>query len=147
MKILTKYHGEISIEDSEVITFENGIPGFLGEKKFVILPFGEDSIFSIMQSLYNEHLAFVITNPFLFFKEYDFTLDDQNVEQLQLQSDKDITVFVILTVMDPFEKTTANLQAPIVLNNKKSIGKQVILTNTSYKTKHTIFDKESVAVK
>lgn len=143
MKLDTKYHGEVHIEESEIITFANGIPGFVEEKTFVILPFGDDTGISILQSVENSQLAFVVTNPFFFFTEYDFALDDQVVEHLQLESENDVTTFVILTVGDPFEKTTANLQAPVVINNKKQLGKQVILTNTSYQTKHKIFDKVS----
>ncbi|WP_449537805.1 flagellar assembly protein FliW [Ferdinandcohnia sp. Marseille-Q9671] len=141
MKIDTKYHGDVHIEETEIITFTNGIPGFLEERKFVFLPFEEDTFISVMQSVGNPGLAFVVTNPFFFFKEYEFTLDDQTVEQLELESEEDVTVYVILTVQDPFEKTTANLQAPIVLNNKKQLGKQAILTNTNYQTKHVIFEK------
>ncbi|THE12345.1 flagellar assembly protein FliW [Bacillus timonensis] len=143
MKIDTKYHGEVQIEETEIIDFASGIPGFLEEKKFVILPFGQDTGISVMQSVGNSQLAFAVTNPFFFNKEYDFTIDDQVVEQLQIDSEEDVTVYVILTVQDPFEKTTANLQAPVVLNNKKQVGKQVILTNTSYQTKHSIFEKVS----
>ncbi len=147
MKIDTKYHGEIHIEEKEIITFTNGIPGFLEEKKFIFLPFGEDTGISIMQSVSNAKLAFVVTNPFLFLKEYDFTIDDQVVELLQLESEKDVTVYVILTVQDPFEKTTANMQAPVVINLKTQLAKQVILTNTSYQTKHLIFEKGKVSAK
>lgn len=143
MKIDTKYHGELHIEENQIITFANGIPGFLEEKEFVILPFGEETGISIMQAVENSQLAFVVTDPFFFFKDYDFTIDDQVVEQLQLESEKDVTVYVILTVQDPFEKTTANLQAPVVINHKKQLGKQVILTNTNYQTKHSLFEKAS----
>lgn len=143
MKIDTKYHGELQIDENEIITFANGIPGFLEEKEFVILPFGEETGISIMQAVENSQLAFVVTDPFFFFKDYDFTIDDQVVEQLQLESEKDVTVYVILTVQDPFEKTTANLQAPVVINHKKQLGKQVILTNTNYQTKHSLFEKAS----
>ena len=147
MKIETKYHGEIHIEEKDIITFANGIPGFLEEKKFIFLPFGEDTGVSIMQSVRNAGLAFVVTNPFLFLEEYDFTIDDQVVEQLELESEKDVTVYVILTVQDPFEKTTANMQAPVVINSKTQLAKQVILTNTSYQTKHSIFEKGKVSAK
>lgn len=143
MKIDTKYHGELQIDENEIITFANGIPGFLEEKEFVILPFGEETGISIMQAVENSQLAFVVTDPFFFFKDYDFTIDDQVVEQLQLESEKDVTVYVILTVQDPFEKTTANLQAPVVINHTKQLGKQVILTNTNYQTKHRLFEKAS----
>lgn len=147
MRIDTKYHGEIHIEEKEIITFANGIPGFLEEKKFIFLPFGEDTGISIMQSISNAGLAFAVTNPFLFLKEYNFTIDDQVVEQLQLESEKDVTVYVILTVQDLFEKTTANMQAPVVINSKTQLAKQVILTNTAYHTKHSIFEKGKVSPK
>jgi flagellar assembly factor FliW len=143
MKIETKYHGDVHIDENEILTFSNGIPGFLEEKKFVILPFGENTGISVMQSFGNAQVAFVVTNPFFFLKDYDFTIDDQAVEQLKLENEKDVSVFAILTVQDPFEKTTANLQAPVIINNKRKLGKQVILMNTNYQTKHSIFDKVS----
>ena len=37
MKISTKFHGEIEINDQDIITFQSGIPGFLDEKKFTLL--------------------------------------------------------------------------------------------------------------
>lgn len=147
MKLRTKYHGEIAISENEIITFENGIPGFLEDKRFVFLPFGDDSILFIMQSVSTSELAFVIANPFKFFKEYDFTLEEQVVEQLQLDSEKDVTVYVILTVQEPFDNSTANLQGPVVVNNKKQLGKQVILTSNSYQTKHPILKKDTVTAK
>ncbi|KAA0548628.1 flagellar assembly protein FliW [Bacillus sp. BGMRC 2118] len=141
MKLATKYHGEIEIEEKEIIRFENGIPGFDNEHEFVILPFLDDSVFMILQSVTTSALAFVISNPFEFYKDYDFILDDQTVDALELSSEKDVLVSVILTVQDPFEKSTANLQAPVVINVEKKLGKQVILTNTTYGTRHSIFQE------
>jgi flagellar assembly factor FliW len=139
LKVATKYHGEQMIEAKDIIRFEQGIPGFNKEKQFVILPYTEDSLFFILQSVSTPPLAFVIVNPFHFFKEYDIKIEDQVIETLQLSAEKDVTVFVILTVLDPFDKTTANLQAPVIINNEKRLGKQIILTGTDYQTKHTIF--------
>jgi flagellar assembly factor FliW len=141
LKLETKYHGEHSIEEKEIIRFEMAIPGFDEEKEFVLLPFGDDSVFMILQSVLTPSLAFVIANPFHFFQKYDFNLDEQVVDSLQLSSEKDVAVYVILTVQDPFQKTTANLQAPIVINSEKKLGKQVILTKTDYGTRHSIFQE------
>lgn len=141
MKIATKYHGEKEIQEKEVITFPQAIPGFPEEKEFVLLSLDEESQFIVLQSVENQQLAFVLSNPFTFFKEYDFTLEDHIVELLELESEKDIHVLSILTVHDPFEKTTANLQAPIVINSKKNIAKQVILNEPNYHTKHPLFPK------
>lgn len=146
MKIATKYHGEKEIQEKEVITFPQAIPGFPEEKEFVLLPLDEEGQFIVLQSVGNHQLAFVLSNPFTFFKEYDFTLEDHIVELLELESKEDIQVFSILTVQDPFEKTTANLQAPIVINRKKNIAKQVILNEPNYHTKHPLFKKNKPIV-
>jgi flagellar assembly factor FliW len=139
LKIATKYHGEVEI--NEILTFEKGIPGFMGEKKFTLLPLSDDDIFTVLQSIATQELAFVLTNPFHFFREYDFQLDDPVVEELELKTEKDVVVYSILTVQEPFEKTTANLQAPIIINATNRKAKQVILHNEQYKTKHPIFEK------
>jgi flagellar assembly factor FliW len=141
MKISTKYHGEVEINEKDIFHFEYGIPGFLDEKQFVLLPI-EDSPFVILQSVKTPVLGFAMIDPFGYFPDYDIELDEQTVTQLELSSEKEVAVYVILTVADPFEQTTANLQAPIVLNYEKKLGKQLILTNTPYKTKHRLFPEK-----
>lgn len=44
----------------------------------------------------------------------------------------------ILTIEEPFEQSTANLMAPIVVNRRKMLAKQVILHDSSYQTKQPI---------
>lgn len=146
MKINTKYHGEREIEEKEVITFPQGIPGFLEDREFILLSLEENGAFFALQSITNEQLAFVITNPFLYFKDYDFTIEDHVVELLELESEEEVLVFSILTVQDPFEKTTTNLQAPIVMNSKNNKAKQVILSIPTFKTKHPLFNQSKLTL-
>ncbi|MFY4775077.1 flagellar assembly protein FliW [Metabacillus sp. RGM 3146] len=134
----TKYHGEIEINEEQILHFESGIPGFLEEKQFVILPLKEDSPFLILQSVATSELAFVVTSPFIFFKDYEFNLDDSTADKLKLEKPEDVQVMVILTLQDKFEDSTANLQAPIVVNEKTNLAKQVILNDPAYKTKHKL---------
>ena len=147
MKIQTKYHGEIEVAEDQILNFENGIPGFLDEKRFVVLPLTEDGIYHLLQSVDTAGLAFVITNPFLFFKNYEFDLEDSVIDQLGIKTPEDVQIYNILTLQDPFEKTTINLQAPVVINVKNNKAKQVILNNESYKTKHLLFHNTDVGVK
>ncbi|WP_338778611.1 flagellar assembly protein FliW [Metabacillus sp. FJAT-52054] len=134
----TKYHGEVKVDDSQILKFEAGIPGFASEKEFIILPLEEGSPFLILQSAATAELAFVVTNPFLFFKDYEFDLDENIVEALKIEDVNQVQIMVILTVQDPFEKSTANLQGPIIVNEQTKQAKQVILNHPSYKTKHSI---------
>lgn len=141
MPIKTKYHSEIEIIKEDILHFEKGIPGFSEEKEFIILPLSEEQAFSVLQSVSTEYLAFLIVSPFHFFPEYDFQLEDSVVEELGLKSEKEVQVYSILTVEDPFDKTTANLQAPVIINENNHKAKQVILNDGDYKTKHLIFQK------
>lgn len=75
MIIQTKYHGEVTIKEEQIINFSNGIPGFLDQKQFVILPLSEESPFLVLQSLKNAELGFIVSSPFLFFNQYEFDLD------------------------------------------------------------------------
>ena len=68
MKISTKYFGEITINEEEILTFESGIPGFLDEKQFIIQMLTDDGLYSVLQSVTTPELAFVITDPFFFSK-------------------------------------------------------------------------------
>ncbi|WAA12024.1 flagellar assembly protein FliW [Fervidibacillus halotolerans] len=150
MNIQTKYHGILAIDEKKIITFEKGIPGFPRENQFVLLPLTEDELYQVMQSVQTANVAFVVTIPFLFFPDYEFDLDDGVVEQLEVERPEDVQVLTILTVREPFEKTTANLQAPIVINWKNKKGKQVILNDDTYSVRHRLFptpNKEKGAAK
>lgn len=139
MNIETKYHGSVEITENEIISFPSGIPGFLEETEFIFIPFTEDGLFQILQSVKTANIAFVLANPFTFFPEYDFQLDDSALEVLQLEKPEDASVYSILTVSEKMEESTANLQAPIVINKQTLVAKQVILTGTNYNTKHPLF--------
>lgn len=137
MNIQTKFHGEQEINQDDIIHFPSGIPGFLDEKEFYIISL-EGTDLLVLQSIKTTEVAFIVTDPFVLFPQYEFDLLEEEVEKLEIQSDKDVATFAILTVREPFEETTANLQAPLVINQTKKLGKQVILNQTPYQTKHKI---------
>lgn len=141
MNILTKFHGEQKINREDIIKFPSGIPGFLNEKEFYILPLEGTDLF-VPQSVETIEVAFIVTDPFVHFPQFEFDLPEEAVGKLEIQSDKDVATFVILTVREPFQETTANLQAPLVINQTKKLGKQVILSQTSYGTKHKIMSPQ-----
>ncbi|WP_339161586.1 flagellar assembly protein FliW [Siminovitchia sp. FSL W7-1587] len=141
MNITTKYHGAVKVNEREILHFTSGIPGFPDEKQFVVLPL-EDTGFAVMQSVATSDTAFIVTEPFLFFPEYDFKLEEQVIDQLELRAAEDVRVYIILTVHDPFEKTTGNLQAPVIINTKNRQAKQVVLNDGVYKTRHPLFGQK-----
>lgn len=137
MNILTRYLGGIIIDKEQVIYFENGLPGFSEEKEFVFLPLSEDGLFSFLQSVTNKSLAFITTNPFLFDKSYEFELNNADQKLLNIKESNDIFVQVIVTLNESLEDSTANFKAPLIINKKEKIAKQVIL-DSCYEPKHKL---------
>ncbi|SEQ25222.1 flagellar assembly protein FliW [Piscibacillus halophilus] len=138
MKLSTLYLGEIELNDEEVLTFENGVPGFQDQKQFVLLELDGNPAFKVLQSVKQENLAFVVTNPFLIEAKYEFELDESVKKQLKIQNESDVQVWNIVTVQDPFEQSTINLKGPIVINIKENLAKQLLLSESDYSTKHPI---------
>jgi len=146
MNIQTKFHGEKEINTDEIIKFSSGIPGFLDAKEFIVLPIEGTDLY-VLQSIRSQQVAFIITDPFLIFPQYEFDLTQEAIEALEIQSENEVATFVILTVKEPFQETTANLQAPVIINLNGKLGKQIILTNTSYTIRHRIVTLEKEVAK
>ncbi|RTR36372.1 flagellar assembly protein FliW [Robertmurraya yapensis] len=138
MKVHTRYHGDLEISDNEVIYFKNGIPGFPDETKYILIPLGENSPFSVLQSIELIELAFVVTDPFPFYKDYEFEVPDYMINQLDIKNKEEVRVYCIVTLGDSLDTSTVNLQAPLVLNSKNNNGKQFVLNTDKYHTKHVL---------
>jgi len=142
MQINTKHFGEINIDEQKIIEFPQGIIAFEEIKKYIIIENEDKNIpFSWLQSVDNPDLAFVIINPFIFKSDYEFDIPEGVVDELEIIEKEDIAVFSIVVIPEDIKKMTANLLAPIVINTKKSRGKQIILNEYKYKTKHLILDE------
>ena len=127
MKITTAYLGEVEINPSEIIRFEHGLPGFEEEKEFIQLPLSEESAFQALQSLNTQGLAFIITTPYETVADYSFKLDESVLKALDIKSNKEVAVFVIVSLKGTLEASTVNLKAPIILNMENKKAKQIIL--------------------
>lgn len=130
----------------KIIRFERGLPGFLEEKEFILLLQDENSPFGYLQSVKEESLSFIVTSPFAFFPEYEFKLSEELIERLGIESPEDVTVLSIITIGEELSKSTANLSAPLVLNQKNLKGEQFIVEGSKYTTRHSLLPQQSEAV-
>lgn len=129
----------------ETYTFHKGIPGFEELKSFDLQQ--HDEVFSLFSSVEEPAAAFVTVNPFDFHPEYEFELSPENVEDLGVINPSDVAVRCIVTLHADIQNATANLLAPIVFNKQKKLGKQIVLQNTDYKTKHALWSGGNSEVK
>jgi flagellar assembly factor FliW len=139
VKIQTKAYGVIDINERQKVTFPHGLFGFETIKDYCLID-AERQPFYWLQSLEAEHIAFVIINPFIFRPDYELDIDDELLKETGIQNPEEALIFSIVTI--PAEGTmTANLQGPLIINRHTRIGKQGILTDPRWKTKHDIMEE------
>lgn len=143
MKIETKFLGEVDIVEEDIYTFENGLPGFEDLTKFVLIPLDADLPLAILQSTEQAQVGFITAYPFAFKADYAFDLSEEDKQALHIEIEDEVVPYAIVTVQEPFEDSTMNLLAPVVINVAKKYGKQVVLTdNKKYPLHFTL--KEGV---
>lgn len=133
MRINTMRFGEIEVEDRQVIVFPMGLPGFPKEKAYIPIEYQEKGPLCFLQSLATPELTFIIADPFYFLGNgYTIDISENDLDAIEVKSPEEVAVYVILTIRDQGKKISANLAAPLVINTKKRIGRQVILVNSPY---------------
>ncbi|HEX30366.1 TPA: flagellar assembly protein FliW [Candidatus Poribacteria bacterium] len=142
MRVKTLRFGEIEVDEGEIITFPEGLLGFAGHKRYVILEPREIAPLKWLQSVDEGWLAFVIVDPFIFKRNYEFDVPEDCAKQLGMRDASDAIVYVILTVDDDPSKTTANLQAPILISKRTRLAKQLILMNGDYDVRYPVLRSE-----
>jgi len=139
MKIESTRFGELEVAEEQLVHFSYGIPGFPDEKTFVHLGHDAESPFSFLQSTTEVNLTFVLTDPFAFIKDYEFVLEDDVAEELDLSMENPPQVFLIATVKEKLADMTVNLLAPVVVNGVNRTGRQVILDKPEYSIRYKLF--------
>lgn len=143
MLINTKYLGEIEISQDQILTFPQGLLGFESHHEFVLLSVPDNGHFRFLQDINNTYISFLVINPWDFFQDYEINLPKEELLKIGIQSNENKpNIYNIVTLGKTFNESTSNLLAPIVLNLDNKRGKQFVLNDTNYTTRHKLFTKE-----
>jgi flagellar assembly factor FliW len=144
MKLETTRFGILDIEEKQIIEFPDGLYGFEKESRFTLLPFNPnvESPMEWMQSFLSPHLAFVVTDPYLYVPDYKLKLMPEDKKQVSLDMDEPFLTRCIVTIPENYTEMTANLVAPVVINSQKGLAKQFVLTGMEYDTRHYLLPEE-----
>ncbi len=110
------------------LVFEAGLAGFPQAVHFALVEV-EDTPLFVLRSLDTADLEFVVTPPAVFFPDYVADVDAADVDRLGLTGPEDALLLVLLTVGPDLAASTANLQAPVVLNQRTLQAAQVLLAS------------------
>jgi flagellar assembly factor FliW len=144
MLVNTKNFGEINLDESKIIYFDNGILGFEDYKKYTLLyddENGERPDISWLQSLEEPALAIPVISPFLVRPDYNPEVEDELLKPLGEVAEDNIVVLVSITIPADIEKISANLKAPFVINSDSKKGAQIIIENTEYEIKYRFYEQ------
>jgi flagellar assembly factor FliW len=137
--IKTGRFGQLTVGNDETILVPQGILGFPEYKKYCLVDPGDDTLILWLQSLENPEIAFPLLEPKIFKPDYAARLSAAELRELKLENVNQSAVFGILTIPNDITQMTANLKAPLVINLKEQIAKQVVLQENEYNIKHEMF--------
>jgi flagellar assembly factor FliW len=138
MLIHTVNFGNLEVPEDKVITFKEGLPGFPQMHKFMVLELNELKPFRYLQALDDPPIALYIIDPFIVDPTYEFRLTDSDMEDINSTDSKELAVYAMATIPEDPGEATLNLMAPIVINEKDRLAKQVILLESRYSVKHPL---------
>lgn len=127
--IQTYQFGEISVEQSYIFTFPEGLFGFEEYREFILISEESTEPMKWLLSVEDPSIGFPVLNPLLL--DISYRVPDSLLHN-------DTALFVIITLANVHGVMSANMKAPIFLNAKTQSGKQIILSSERYSPEYII---------
>lgn len=141
MNIQTRKFGEIDIDENLILTMPEGLPGFPGFDRFILIERTETKPFCWFQSVEQPNLNLVIMSPFFFKPDYEPELETViEIRNWHGVQKGDLQVYVVVNIAGDGEekKITANLMGPIVVNQKTKEAVQFVFSNSAYSHQYDV---------
>lgn len=145
MDILTTRFGTLLVPEQDELYFDRGIIGLEDCKHWVVLSDAENPALGWLQSIEHGHIALGIVSPRRFVPDFQFRVERDDLQTLELATIRDAEVAVVASRQT--EGLTLNLRAPLIINVENRRGCQVVakddlpvqypLTNPSIPLKRT----------
>ena len=113
--------------DLPVIEMVRPMPGFPDRRRFALVRLDPAGDLCSMTSLDEPGLRFLVVPPARFFPDYAPEVEDDVLADLEIGSEEDVLVLVVLNAGTSLAETTANLAAPVLVNTATRRGGQIVL--------------------
>lgn len=130
VKVKTTRFGELEVDKKDIITFKEGLLGFENQTKFFIVDPGDQTLILWLQSVDDEKTAFPILEPKIFNPDFQVNLLPAELASLELENLSNSSIYTILTIPRDVTEMSANLKAPIVINNQNKLARQIVLQDS-----------------
>lgn len=139
MKIKTTRFGELEVDKKDIIEFTEGLLGFENLKKFFIVDPGDQTLILWLQSTDDAATAFPIIEPKIFQPNYMVKLLPVELNSLSLENLQHASVYTVLTIPQNVTEMSANLKAPIIINNKTKMARQIVLQDSKLEVRFKMY--------
>jgi flagellar assembly factor FliW len=137
--VKTGRFGQITVGEDELIKIPQGVLGFPEHTHFCLVDPGDDTLILWLQCVDHPDIVFPVLEPKIFRADYSARLSAAELRELKLENINQSAVFSILTIPEDVTQMTANLKAPLVINLKQQVARQVVLQENEYSIKHLMF--------
>lgn len=144
MLVKTRHFGEVNLDESKIITFEDGIIGFENCTRYTILydnAEGGNTTISWLQSLDEPELSLPVISPISVVADYNPIVEDEVLAPLGNLNEENVIILLTLSVPSDLTKMSANLKAPLIINADTKKGCQIIAENPDYVIKYNIYEQ------
>ncbi len=140
MFIQTVRFGQLKVPDEKLIKMQKPILGFERLSVYCLVEKEEFRPFLWLQSVEDPAVAFIVVKPLVFFPDYRIEVHSNELAELMISCPDRVETYVIVTMPEDATRMSANLQGPILINTENNRAKQLVLVNSDYRVKHSIFD-------
>lgn len=136
MIIQTSRFGGVEVDEQRFLRFPKGLLGFPNEQEYALIQTGEKSGFYWLQAVTRPELAFVVCDPRLFVPDYTVPVKAEDLAAVEADDAEQTQLFVIVNKVD--DVLTGNLQGPLVVGVTSRIGRQLVLSDKRFTTRHPL---------
>ena len=129
IQVIECQFGRIDYDDGDTITFTEGLFGFAQYHRFLLWDDPQYVPFRWLINIENPNLIFPVIDPYIVRPDYDPRINSGECWD---------SLLAIVTIGDAKESVTINLRAPILIDDEKLSGKQIILTDTEYPLRYRV---------
>ena len=131
--------------NADIILFEEGLVGFPQCKRFVLMENESLAPFRVLQCIDQPNVGFLVLDPRQIVKNYNRSIPSEAWRSIDVTDAEDRLSLAISIIGSIPEESSANLQAPLLINYKKMKGRQLILTGSRYSVTQPLLSRRTKA--
>jgi flagellar assembly factor FliW len=139
MKAMATLERNVRVQSKDtIIHFDEGLIGFSDCKDFQLMENGSIEPFRLLQSPQTKEVGFLVLEPSVVMPDYYNRIPVREWESIGISPAERGLAFVICVIGSSPKESTGNFQAPLIVNYKKMIGRQVILTDPGFSVRQPL---------